>query len=332
MNISLDLLRCPITKTRLHWQDDSTLCTEQGDRRYPVVLGIPDFRLFDPPYQSRAKEQQQAEQLAEAAERLDYNALIHYYEETLCGQGLAERTQRQITHRLALRQRAPQRLYDMLEMAGVSRLPGDGLTLDLGCGSGEALAALHELRGMPVIGLDISLIELVFARQLLAEQGITATLVAGCGEALPFADQTFSFIYSPDVIEHVSDQRRYLQEGYRVLAANGTLLLNSPNRFSVVCPEPHVGIWGLGFLPRALMDPCCRLLGKGPYVGKRLVSLNELRQLVRTTFDQFVIKSRESNPQANSLPGRLYHALSPLSVNLFAHVCDQHVVLANKRG
>lgn len=200
--------------------------------------------------------------------------------------------------------------------------------LDLGCGSGEAIGALYRRGAGQVIGLDISLVELVLAKKLLEEESQQAFLLAGCAEALPLADGLLAFIYSPDVIEHVSDQGRYLAEARRALKSGGQILLNSPNRYTMVCPEPHTGIWLLGFLPRALMDPVCRLLGKGPYIGKRLVSLRELRELLRQTFPDFQVHSREANPQATSLPGKLFYWLRPLSELAFALICDQHVVMA----
>lgn len=328
----LELLRCPISKSRLHWQDSATLVAEEGGRTYSLKHGIIDFRLFDPPYKTREEEARLVERLAAAAATgKDLVGLIRYYEAELSG-GLSESgIQHQIEHRLALHQRAPERLRTMVAQAGIDGLSRESVVLDLGCGSGEALSTLLGLGAARVIGIDISLIELFFARQFLAEQGIEALLVAGCAEALPFADAAFSFIYSPDVIEHVTDQKTYLEEAYRTLAPGGRLLLNSPNRYSLVCPEPHVGIWGLGFLPRRLMDPCCQLLGKGSYVGKRLISLRELRKPMAHSFDSYVIKSRESNPDATSLVGKLFHSLSPISVKLFAHVCDQHVILASKQ-
>ena len=178
--------------------------------------------------------------------------------------------------------------------------------------------------------MDISLTELKLAQKLLEEAGISACLVAACAEAMPFCSDYFDFVYSPDVIEHVSDQGRYLDEIYRILSQDGKVLLNSPNRYSLVCPEPHVGIWGLTFLPRPWIDPVCRLLGKGSYIGKRLVSLVELRLLISKKFSSFEILSRRSNPAAESLMGRLYYQFSPWAEKLFAYVADQHVVIARK--
>jgi SAM-dependent methyltransferase/uncharacterized protein YbaR (Trm112 family) len=325
----LELLRCPRTKSTLALQPDGQLRAQEGGHLYPVVEGIPDFRLFDPPYTTRDEERKVVGQLFRAAASMGHEELIRLLENNVAPHPVAERRAKAVAHRLALRERAPRRLDDLFDKAGGMRIPG-GRALDLGCGSGEAVGALIARGATEVVGVDISLVELALARKLLDESGIDALLVAGCAEALPFADEAFRFVYSPDVIEHVADQPAYLQEAHRVLEPEGSLLLNSPNRYSVVCPEPHVGIWALTFLPRPLIDPVCRLLGRGPYVGKRLVSLPELRKLVGAAFGHASISARRSNPTAESLFGRLYHATSPLSERAFAYVADQHVVLASR--
>jgi ubiquinone/menaquinone biosynthesis C-methylase UbiE len=323
------LFRCPVSRQRLTLTGDR-LVSEDGRHSYAVVHGVPDFRLFDPPYSTRAEEQDVCDKLVRAAESATYAELLRYLELELEDGRSEDAKQRGLAHRLALRERAPRRLEELLARADGARVPAGGRVLDLGCGSGEATGALKRLGAGQVVGVDISMVELMLARKLLAECGVDATLIAGCAEALPFADGSFDFVFSPDVIEHVSDQKAYLREAWRVLVDDGQLVLNSPNRFSVVCPEPHVGVWFLTFLPRPLIDPVCRLIGKGPYTGKRLLSLRELDGVVRSVFRQSSISGRASNPNATGLSGRLFHATSPLSERVFAHLCDQHVVRATR--
>lgn len=327
----LDLLRCPRSGDRLQPRE-GWLVAERAGHRYPVVAGIPDLRLFDPPYVSRAEEARRVERLDEAARRLDYAGLVEFRETEILKDQTPENRRKHIEHRLTLQSRAKRRLHSMLDAARLDapRCAPEALVLDLGCGSGEALGELGRLTGARVVGIDISLEELLLGRKLIEEEGAEAALVAACAEALPVADGLFAFVYSPDVIEHVASHEDYLKEIHRVLAPGGTTLLNSPNRFSIVTAEPHVGIWGLGFLPRPLMDPACRLAGKGPYVGKKLLSLGELRRSLGSVFRDYSVAGRDSNPDATSLAGRLYHGLSPASVTLFNHVCDQHVVVAVK--
>lgn len=327
----LELLRCPVTRETLHLDRDDRLENASGTEHYPIVHGIPDFRRFDPPYMTREEENTVADRLAERLADLSYDELLEYFErEVYPHQRPDAQIEKSIGHRRALVKRSPGRLEWMLDSTGGRARPR-GLTLDLGCGSGEATAALAVHGAETVIGLDISLAELMLAKKLLAERGTKAHLVAGYAEALPFADGILDFIYSPDVIEHVSDQNLYMQEARRTLKPDGDFLLNSPNRYSIVCPEPHNGVWFFGFLPRGLMDPASRLVGRGPYTGKRLVSLFELRRLLANTFPHFQVYYRRANPQATSLPGRLFHATRAVSEPAFSLVCDQHVIHAGHR-
>lgn len=326
----LNLLRCPVTREPLHLDADGRLANRSETERFDVIHGIPDFRRFDPPYLTRAEEATAADRMAEAMARMDYRTLVEHLErEIFPRRRPEEQVAKSIAHRHTLVERSPARLDSLLDVTDGAARPR-GLTLDLGCGSGEATAALQQRGAEQVIGVDISLIELMLAKKLLQERGQPAYLVAGAAEALPFADDSLDFIYSPDVIEHVSDQQLYLQEARRTLRPDGQFLLNSPNRFSVVCPEPHNGVWLFGFIPRGLMDPASRLLGRGAYTGKRLVSLRELRELFGRSFDDYRIYHRRSNPAATSLAGRAFHATRRFSEPAFAVVCDQHVIHAGR--
>ncbi len=326
----LQLLRCPVTGERLHLNDAGRLENESGTRDFSVVHGIPDFRHFDPPYLTRAEEGVVADRLADAMGRMSYDELIVHLERDIYPRPRpAQRIDSSIAHRRALVERSPARLDWLLRATDGAATP-QGLTLDLGCGSGEATAALYRRGATDVVGVDISLIELMLAKKLLHEHGQPAYLIAGAAEALPLADEALDFIYSPDVIEHVSDQQLYVQEARRVLRPGGQFLLNSPNRYSVVCPEPHNGVWLFGFVPRAMMNPVSRMLGRGAYTGKRLISLRELRALFARHFDDYRVYFRRANPAATSLAGRLFHATRRLSEPAFAVVCDQHVIHAGK--
>jgi len=123
-----------------------------------------------------------------------------------------------------------------------------GAFLDLGCGLGrwlEAAAQRYDVR----VGVDASLAQLVLARSYLAEQGLEATLFAAEIERLPFPNESFDAAAATDVLEHVADPVVAIQEASRVLGASGRFYAVTPNRFSLTA-EPHVGVWGLGFLPR----------------------------------------------------------------------------------
>jgi SAM-dependent methyltransferase len=84
----------------------------------------------------------------------------------------------------------------------------------------------------------------------------------GAGESLPFEDEKFDLVLSHEVLEHVADDRRCLEEIVRVLKPGGRLVLFVPNRGYPF--ETHGIYWkgkyhfgnkfGVNYLPRKLRN------------------------------------------------------------------------------
>jgi SAM-dependent methyltransferase len=66
-------------------------------------------------------------------------------------------------------------------------------------------------------------------------------VVVGVGERLPFAADTFDFVLSNEVIEHVQDDARYAAEMVRVTRPGGRMVIFAPNRWYPV--EQHGIYW-----------------------------------------------------------------------------------------
>jgi len=110
----------------------------------------------------------------------------------------------------------------------------NAVVLDSGCGLGAYLQAFG--RYTPhTFGHDVELDRLAQARS--RAKGV----VASVGETLPFATNTFDFVFSNEVIEHVDDDRRYAAEMVRVVKPNGRILIFCPNRWYPV--EQHGIYW-----------------------------------------------------------------------------------------
>lgn len=186
--------------------------------------------------------------------------------------------------RVALRVRqllaAPERYTG--ELGGWLREPtgGPGAFVEVGCGAGALLAAAARA-GRSGIGIDASLTWLLVARRLIADLGGTPILAAAFADALPLADGAVSGVVSLDVIEHVADPRPYLRELDRVLALGGQLALSTPNRYSLSA-EPHVFVWGVGWLPRRWQARYVHWRSGKPYAWVRLLSRRELRSMLAT--------------------------------------------------
>ena len=157
--------------------------------------------------------------------------------------------------------------------------------VDLGCGPGLLLAAAADA-GVSGAGIDASLEWLVVARRMIEAHGGRATLCAALCEAVPLPDGTVPAIASLDVIEHCADQRRHLREIDRIAAPAAPFALATPNRFSVTA-EPHVGVWGVGWLPRRWQRRYVRMRSGKPYEFVRLLSMPGLKRMMKreTHFD-----------------------------------------------
>lgn len=104
--------------------------------------------------------------------------------------------------------------------------------LDLGCGHGWYLAEFLR-RGYAMDGVDYSHGQLRLAERHLKERGLNAlALQQADAQALPFADDTFDFVYSINAFHHIlapGAQERALNEAVRVLRPGGVFILHEMN-------------------------------------------------------------------------------------------------------
>jgi SAM-dependent methyltransferase len=99
--------------------------------------------------------------------------------------------------------------------------------LDVGCAAGENAMAVAASLGPSVvtIGLDWGHPPLVEARR----RGMTAVQGAADGVHLPFADGSFDVVMLCEVIEHLVDTDRVVEEARRLLRPGGAFLVTTPN-------------------------------------------------------------------------------------------------------
>jgi len=114
-----------------------------------------------------------------------------------------------------------ERRLQMIRMAAGERLKG--VILENGCGVGMYLHHLRAYAGR-VFGLEFD-----FARARLARD-LSERVVCAAGEGLPFPADSFDLVLSHEVLEHVQDDRRAVEEIARTLKPRGRLVLFVPNR------------------------------------------------------------------------------------------------------
>lgn len=260
---------------------DSLECAGCG-RHYRAILGILDMRQFAPPYLSLERDWENARELAGHFADMDFIALLNHKYNQLYGDSDAAIRRKDIADRISRLDLSRQRFQivgDIARLAGFD-IKTPGTALDIGCGTGPFAAILAE-HMETVVGVDISLEELVLARKRLDEMGFHhVQLVACCAEKLPFGNGAFDLAHAMDVIEHVRDPAETIEEAFRIIGTGGFFSFNSPNRYDLLTPEPHVNIRFVGFWPRRLQEPYVRLRSGRDYKGKRLLSLGELNRIL----------------------------------------------------
>lgn len=95
--------------------------------------------------------------------------------------------------------------------------------LVVGCGSGKEAAVLAIELGADVVGIDL--------QDAFHPAAVTVVdLRRGDATGLEFADQSFDFVFSFHVLEHIPNYTKALDEMRRVLRDEGAYCIGTPNR------------------------------------------------------------------------------------------------------
>jgi len=302
---------CPSCRSALAVSERGARLTCTGcAAEFGIFGGIPDMRGDRPAWIDVDEDREAAARLERDFRSRSLEAMVRAVFESQPG-----RSQQQIDMRTRQVLVAPGRLTTQLD--GWLRVPTSkpGF-LDLGCGPGMLLAAAAG-RGVSGLGIDVSLVWLVVARRMIEQHGGVATLCAGFAESLPLRDASTPAIVSLDVIEHVGDQTRYLVEIDRIAADGATIALATPNRFSLTA-EPHVHVWGVGWLPSRFQARYVRARSGRAYDFVRLLSVPGLSSLLRrhTRFSGRFVVPQVPEDEIEGMHGRrarlarLYNRLS----------------------
>lgn len=127
--------------------------------------------------------------------------------------------------------------------------PTDSI-LDLGCGVGDYMKAFREYTEH-IVGLDLSV-----SAATKKYPGVDFR-AHDLNASLPFADASFDMLVSINLIEHLQDEKTFLDECARVLKPGGTIALTTANLDFILhdffFDKTHVHEWTLGQF-RALME------------------------------------------------------------------------------
>lgn len=232
-------LVCPRCRVDVSLERNSYFCARCASH-YPVINGIPDFRLHDDPYIRIEPDRRKAEGLFEVSRTRNFRQMLDYYY-SITPEDPRDLAVHWTAHALAGAGIAEFHLQQ-------SGLPAGGSFLDVGCSTGGMLVAAQP-RFSSLVGVDVALRWLTIGLVRLREAGVTATLICANAEALPFAGESFNVVTVIDLMEHARDAGQVATEVYRTCRSRAHTLWITNNRYAPL-PEPQVGIWGVGYLPR----------------------------------------------------------------------------------
>jgi len=118
----------------------------------------------------------------------------------------------------------------------VSQIAAGRRVLDAGCGTAYGSALLAQAGAVEVIGVDRASDVLDSARPQMPD---LVVLEEGDVATLPYADGRFDLVVCFEVIEHLEEPGRALDEFRRVLSPDGVLAVSSPNRDVYPPGNPH---------------------------------------------------------------------------------------------
>jgi SAM-dependent methyltransferase len=98
-----------------------------------------------------------------------------------------------------------------------------GRIFEIGVGLGAYLSRLS-INSQQAIGLDVEIERTIEAHQTVEQ------ILCGVGEFLPFPANSFDMILSHEVLEHVQNDRKSVEEMVRTLTPGGRIVIFCPNR------------------------------------------------------------------------------------------------------
>lgn len=279
------------------------------DEDFPAVGGILDLRpsLRNGPYDVLDARVEQLLRLAENGASSSDMAAAEF-----SGRGWGKQ---RVAFRVRQVRQGPARLEPDFSGWLGHVVTSDGLNLEIGCGTGGFLEAASR-RGLSVAGVDVSMTWLLVARRRLEESGATPMLAAASADAVPLPSESVDSVVALDVVEHLPDLPGSLSEVDRLLKPGSKFGFSTPNRFSLSA-EPHVGLLGVGWLPRKLQEPYVRWRTGDPYDSVLPLSSAGIRRLFRAHTGMSVtliipavpIEEIDAFGTAKSLLARCYNAV-----------------------
>jgi len=118
-------------------------------------------------------------------------------------------------------------------------------------------------------------------------------LLCGSSSHLPFKNNSFDLIILQDVLEHLNDNEKLINNIYNLLNVNGMIYLSTPNKFSIIniIADPHWGVPLVSLLKReSIRKYFLRYFRKSEVNRKDIAELSSLKNIYELFADKFEVQ------------------------------------------
>jgi ubiquinone/menaquinone biosynthesis C-methylase UbiE len=132
----------------------------------------------------------------------------------------------------------------------INQSPAEGKFLDVGTGTGWiAIGVAKNTSGIEVTGVDLSDAMISVAGRNSLKTGVDqkVRLVMGDAKGLAFEDGTFDAVFCHNMLHHLPEPEKLLNEMVRVAKPDGAVIVRDLVRHSRFVAEMHVNIFGLTY-------------------------------------------------------------------------------------
>lgn len=159
--------------------------------------------------------------------------------------------------------------------------------LDIGSGEGGTSQVLSQ--DNIVTSFDMNKIRLQRQQNYFSN----FNLLCGSSSSLPFKNNSFDLIILQDVMEHLDNREKLINNLYNLLNDNGMIYLSTPNKFSVIniIADPHWGVPIVSLLKRESIKKYFLIyFRKSEMNRKDIAELLSLKNIYELFADKFEVQ------------------------------------------
>ncbi len=204
-----------------------------------------------------------------------------------------------------------------------SKINGSSKVLDVGCGNGNTAIWLAETTGCEVVGIDLSGVRVKNAQEKAKNHSqLRISFEKASATNLPFADNSFTHVWSQATIYHIQEREKALQEIQRVLQEGGTFIFDD-----LITPTSEISPLGLKYVyERLLFKPSFSFEGYADFLsqlGLLVSDKTELSDHLNKSYELLSKLALEKYPDLSAAYKKMCEAITKREVGWAFYLCTK---------